>query len=33
MDYETNSPHQHLWECIGNSMDNMQTDVRVERVN
>ena len=33
MDYETNSPHQHLWECIGKSMENMHTDVRVERVN
>ena len=28
-----NSPHQHLRECIGNSMENMHTDVGVERVN
>ena len=33
LDYETNSPHQHLRECIGNSMENMHTDVRVERAN
>ena len=23
---------QHLWKCIGNSMENMHTDVRVERL-
>ena len=33
LDYETNSPHQHLRECVGNSMENMHTDARVERVN
>ena len=33
LDYETNSPHQPLRECIGNSVENMHTDVRVERVN
>ena len=27
LDYETDSPHQHLRECIGNSMENMHTDV------
>ena len=32
MDYKTNSPHQHLRDCIENSMENMHTDVRVERV-
>ena len=32
LDYETNSPHQHLRECIGNSIENIHTDVRVERV-
>ena len=28
----TNSPYQHLKECIENSMENMHTDLRVERV-
>ena len=32
MDYETNSPYQHLRECIGNGMENMHTDFRLERV-
>ena len=27
MDYKTNSPHQHLRDCIENSMENMHTDV------
>ena len=31
MDYKTNSSHQHLRDCIENSMENMHTDVRVER--
>ena len=31
LDYEANSPHQYLRECIGNSMKNMHTDVRVGR--
>ena len=33
LDRETNSPHQHLRECIGNSMENMHSDVRVKMVN
>ena len=33
LDHETNSPHQHLRECIGNSMENMHSDVRVKMVN
>ena len=33
LDHETNSPHQHLRECIGNSMENMYSDVRVKMVN
>ena len=33
LDRETNSPQQHLRECIGNSMENMYSDVRVEMVN
>ena len=32
MDYETNSPHQDLRECIEKSMENMYTNVWVERV-
>ena len=32
LDYETNSPHQHLRECIGNSMENMHSDLTVKRV-
>ena len=32
MDCETNSPYQHLRECIGNSMENIHAYVRVERV-
>ena len=32
LDYETNSPQQHLRECIGNSMENMHIDVTVEMV-
>ena len=31
LDYEANSPHQYLRECIGNSMMNLHTDVRVGR--
>ena len=29
LDCSTNSPYQHLRECIKNSMENMSTDVRV----
>ena len=32
MDYESNSPHQHLRECIGNSMEDMHTNAKKERV-
>ena len=30
LDYETNSPHQHLRECMGNSMENMHSDLTVK---
>ena len=33
LDYEANSPHQHLSECVRNSMENIHTNVMVERVN
>ena len=33
LDCETNSPHQHLREYLGNSMENMYSDVRVKMVN
>ena len=33
LDHETNSPQQLLRECIGNSMENMYSDVRVKMVN
>ena len=29
LDYETDSQHQHLRECIGNCMENMHNDVSV----
>ena len=29
---QTNSPCQHLRKCIENRMENMHTDVRVQRV-
>ena len=32
MDYESNSPHQHFRECIENSMGNMHTNAKKERV-
>ena len=32
MDYESNSPHQHFRECIENSMENMHTNAKKERV-
>ena len=32
MDYESNSPHQHLRECLGNSMENIHTNAKKERV-
>ena len=32
-DWYANSPCQHLRKCIKNSMENMDTDVRVQRVN
>ena len=32
LDRQANSPCQHLWKCIENSMENVHTDVRVERV-
>ena len=32
MDCELNSPHQHLRECIGNSMENTHTNAKKERV-
>ena len=31
LDYETNSPLQHLRECMGNSMENMHSDLMVRR--
>ena len=31
LDYETNSPLQHLRECMGNSMENMHSDLTVKR--
>ena len=30
LDYETNSPLQHLRECMGNSMENMHSDLMVK---
>ena len=30
LDYQTNSPHQHLMEYMGNNMENMHTDVRLK---
>ena len=32
LDYETISTCQHLRDCLGNSMENIHVDVRVERV-
>ena len=32
LDYEANSPHQHLRECVRNSMENIHTNIMVERV-
>ena len=32
MDYKSNSPHQHFRECIENSMENMHTNAKEERV-
>ena len=32
LDYEANSPHQHLREYVRNSMENIHTNVMVERV-
>ena len=32
LDYEANSPHQHLRECVRNIMENIHTNVMVERV-
>ena len=33
LDCQTNSPCQHLKKCIENSMENIDTDIRVLRVN
>ena len=33
LDRETNSPQQHLRECIENSLENIYTDVRLKMVN
>ena len=32
LDYKANSPYQHLRECVRNIMENIHTNVMVERV-